>query len=352
MGHVIPNLAVIEECNKNSRKHQILYIGSKNGPEKEAIVKYIAKNDLKNIEYEGIVCGKLRRYFSLENFLDFFKVPVGVIQSFVMVLKFKPEIVFGKGGFVSVHVFLGAFLVKLLLRRKIFIIAHESDVTPGLGTKICAKFSDKVLLSFEESKKFLEKGEVIGNPVRGEVLRGNTENGLRLCGFNKFKPVILVMGGSLGAMQINSLVWDGLDALLKKYQVVHIVGKGNLKFGLHKVGYKQFELLFDELRDIYSACDVVVSRGGANSLTEIAALQKKAVIIPLGTLSSRGDQLVNAKVCAGLYGWQVLSGDITSTQFLMAIEMAEKSSFPKDLEVPHKKASKAIFDILFNLTSG
>lgn len=316
------------------------------------MAKYVAKNDLKNVEYREITCGKMRRYFSFQNFVDFFKVPVGVVQAFMMVLRFRPEIVFGKGGHVSAHVIIGTFFVRLFLRRKIFVIAHESDVTPGLGNRICAKFADKVLLSFEESKKNIGKGEVIGNPVRGEILRGTAENGYKLCGFNKFKPVILVMGGSLGAMQINSLVWDGLDSLLKKYQVVHIVGKGNLKFGLHRNGYKQFELLFDELKDVYSICDVVVSRGGANSLSEIAALGKRAVVVPLGTLSSRGDQIVNARVCAGLYGWQVLSGEITLAQFLMAIEMAEKSSFPVDLEIPHKKASKVIFDLLFNLTAG
>jgi len=296
-------LAVIEEFIKNSRKNEILYVGSKNGPEKEAVLKFAAKMDFKNLEFKGITCGKLRRYFSFENFVDAFRVPLGFFQSLGIIRKFRPEVVFSKGGYVSVPVVLAARVLRVP------VLAHESDVVPGLATRISAKVADKVLLSFEESKKyfklddkFKDKFIVTGNPIRSEILKGVKEKGLKLCGFHKFKPVVLVMGGSLGAMQVNNIVWNCLPELLKKYQIVHITGKGNLKFGLNKEGYKQFELLFDELKDVYAACDLIVTRGGANALAEVAALEKRAVVIPLGTASSRGDQIINAKFCSEKYG--------------------------------------------------
>lgn len=353
LGHTIPNLAVIEEFIKNSKKHHILYIGSRGGPEKEAVVKFAAKLDFHHLEYKEITCGKLRRYFSWQNFIDAFKVPIGFFQALRIIGVFKPEIVFSKGGYVAVPV---VFAAKIL---GIPVFVHESDVVPGLGNRICASVADKILLSFEESKKYFKNSEnardsnnkvakfqVTGNPVRSEILKGAREKGMKLCGFYKFKPVVLIMGGSLGAMQINKLVWDNLDSLLKKYQIAHIVGKGNLKFGLSKEGYKQFELLFDELKDVYAACDLIVSRGGANSLAEIAALGRNAVVIPLGTAGSRGDQLVNAKVCAKKYGWQVLYGDVTSEQFSLAIELALKSGQQKAVRSKSSTASKAIFELI------
>ena len=290
LGHVVPNLAVIEEFIKRSRKHEILYIGAKNGPEKEAVNKFAQKNALKNLQVREIICGKLRRYFSFKNFIDAFKVPIGIIQSVRIINKFKPHIVFSKGGFVGVHVVVGCALVnfknKIFKREaygemKIHIFIHESDVEMGLSNKISCRFADKIFVSFEETKRYFGKRSVktrrdrivvSGNPIRAEILKGSKENGLKLCGFHRFKPVILVMGGSLGSMQVNKLTWNNLDKLLGKFQVAHIVGKGNLDFGLKKQGYKQFELLFDELKDVYAASDVVVSRGGANSLAEIASL--------------------------------------------------------------------------------
>jgi len=366
LGHVVPNLAVIEEFIKRSRKHEILYIGAKNGPEKEAVNKFAQKNALKNLQVREIICGKLRRYFSFKNFIDAFKVPIGIIQSVRIINKFKPHIVFSKGGFVGVHVVVGCALVnfknKIFKREaygemKIHIFIHESDVEMGLSNKISCRFADKIFVSFEETKRYFGKRSVktrrdrivvSGNPIRAEILKGSKENGLKLCGFHRFKPVILVMGGSLGSMQVNKLTWNNLDKLLGKFQVAHIVGKGNLDFGLKKQGYKQFELLFDELKDVYAASDVVVSRGGANSLAEIASLEKMAVIIPLNTVSSRGDQITNAKVCAEEYGWQVLYSDVSDEQFLRAIDFASSEKF-KGGNILHKKASKIIVDLMMEI---
>jgi len=349
LGHVVPNLAVIEELYKRSRKHHVLYIGENGGKEKEAVKKFD-----KSIIVKEIICGKLRRYFSFKNVVDFFKVPVGFLQSFDIIARFNPDVIFSKGGYVSVPPILAAgfinFFRGIVGREKIMMIIHESDAVPGLATKIGAGFAEKILVSFEETRKYFDKNLkpiVTGNPVRSEIFKGKKEAGLKICGFNRFKPVILAMGGSLGAQQVNNLVWNNLDILLKKCQVVHITGKGNLNFGINKTGYKQFELLFNELKDVYSASDLIISRGGANSLAEIASLQKKAVIIPLGTNSSRGDQLVNAKICGEKYGWQILFDDISNEQFLRAIDIALKNDFGSE-ENLHKSATKTIVDLFYS----
>jgi UDP-N-acetylglucosamine--N-acetylmuramyl-(pentapeptide) pyrophosphoryl-undecaprenol N-acetylglucosamine transferase len=355
LGHVTPNLAVIEEFIKRSRKHELLYIGAKKGVEKDAVLRFALDLDLKKFEYKAVSSGKLRRYFSFQNFVDVFKVMFGVCHAVRVIRKFNPHVVFSKGGFVSVPVVVGTawinFWRRLFGRERIHIFVHESDVTPGLANKIGSKFADKIFVSFEKSRDGFgsssRKGlvEVVGNPVRRGVLKGSVEDGRKLCGFHKFGNVLLVMGGSQGAKQINELVWDNLDKILKKWQVVHIVGKGNLKFGLKKQGYKQFELLYDELKDVYAIASVVVSRGGANSLAELAALGKKAVIVPLGLEASRGDQIVNAKVCGEEYGWQVLLGKVGDEQFLRAIELAGEEEF-KGGDVKHGEAAKNIVDEL------
>jgi len=344
-------LAVIEEfIRQHGRKNKIVYVGARGGVERDALEKFIERRRIGRLEIREITCGKLRRYFSFKNFIDFFKVPFGIAQSFFIVLGFKPEVVFSKGGFVAVPVVIGARLAGLFLRGRITIVIHESDVVPGLANRISAKFADKIFVSFEESVKFfhgraLGRVTVTGNPVRREIFGGVRDVGLKLCGFNRFKNVIFAMGGSQGALQINNLVWNNLDEILKKYQVVHIVGKGNFNIGVKKAGYKQFELLFGELKDVYACSSIVVSRGGANSLAEISALNKKAVIIPLGTETSRGDQIKNSKVCAEKYGWHALYGDVTGEQFLRAIDIANRSDASSE-KSPHKGAAKEIAEKL------
>ena len=328
-------------------------------------MRFIATNNLRGLEYKGIFAGKMRRYFSFQNFLDVFKVGIGFWQAVFIVRKFDPNVVFSKGGFVALPVVMACAWINFWRRvlrmvsqsgqAHIAIVIHESDVVPGLSNRIAARFADKILVSFEKTRNAFRghwlgagrghKVEVVGNPVRSFLFKGEIGRGLKLCGFNIFKPVVLVMGGSQGAHQINNLVWGNLDELLKKWQIVHIAGKGNVQFGLKKIGYKQFDLLFDELKDVYATCDVVVSRGGANSLSEIAALGKKAVIIPLGLAGSRGDQIVNARVCAEEYGWQVLYDKITNEQFLRAIELASEEKFKGD-GLNHKKSSGKIVDLI------
>lgn len=296
----------------------LLYIGSKDGVEKAMVEKI-------GIMYRGVSCGKFRRYFSFKNFIDIFKVPIGIFQAQKILREFKPDVVFSKGGFVSVPVVIAAGLLGVP------VILHESDVVPGLANRICARYAKKICISFEESKAYLLKygSRVVltGNPVRKSILNGDAEVGYKFTGFDKFRPVVLIMGGSQGALQINELVRAGLDELLKKFQIVHVRGRGNLDISLHKNGYAQYEYLDEQLKDIYAMCELIVTRSGANSLAEIALLKKKALIIPLGTAASRGDQIENAKIFARKFGWGMMTGDILREDFIKAVELAYHNQF-------------------------
>jgi UDP-N-acetylglucosamine--N-acetylmuramyl-(pentapeptide) pyrophosphoryl-undecaprenol N-acetylglucosamine transferase len=238
--------------------------------------------------------------------------------------KFKPEVVFSKGGYVGLPVTLAG------AKLKIPVIVHESDVIPGLANKIAFRFADKICISFEETKKFIaerywQKIILTGNPVRKSLLGGDQNKAYKITGFDKHRPVILVMGGSQGAMQINNLVDASLSELLKKFQIIHIRGRGNLDISLHKKGYIQYEYVDENLKDFYALSELVVSRGGANSLSEIAFLKKKALVIPLGTAGSRGDQIENAKVFTRKFGWGMLTEKVGSEEFVKAVELAYKN---------------------------
>ncbi|MFC1616118.1 undecaprenyldiphospho-muramoylpentapeptide beta-N-acetylglucosaminyltransferase [Patescibacteria group bacterium] len=339
-------MAVIEELrrreNEGALHHggqgervDILYIGSKRGMEKKMIKKI-------DVRFEGISCGKLRRYFSWENFKDFFRVPVGFFQAIGILRKYNPEVVFSKGGFVGVPVVMAAWVLRIP------VVVHESDMEPGLANKISFRFANKICLSFEESKKFLKKSwkkkaEVTGTPIRKSIMDGDEDKGRKFCGFDKYRPVVLVMGGSLGAQQINELVRGSLDELLKKFQIVHICGKGKLDMGIHKKGYKQFEYLNKELADVYSITELIISRAGANSLAEIAVLGKRAVIIPLGMEGSRGEQIDNARSYSKKYAWSILNGEIASEDFVKAVEMAYKNKVNK---VKMENGVENVIDVL------
>ena len=329
-------MAVTEELKKH-KDVELLYIGSINGIEQNLIEKV-------SVKYNGIYCGKFRRYFSFQNFIDPFKIPIGIIQAYSILKKFQADVVFSKGGFVSVPVVVAAKLLKIP------IILHESDAIPGLANRICFKFANKICLGLEESKKYIgasaRKIIVTGNPIRSFLKDGDKQIGYKLTGLNKFRPVILVMGGSQGALQVNNLVGKSLDELLKRFQIVHIRGRGNLDIGLHKTGYIQYEFLDEYLPHVYAIADLVVSRGGANSLAEIAYLKKKALIIPLGTNVSRGDQIENAKLFSRKFGWNVLFEDVSREDFINAIEKAFKEHVK--LGVVGKNGAGAIANLILN----
>lgn len=282
-GHVMPNIALIPGLKKLG--YDIIYIGSKNGIEKDIIKK-------EGIKYFGISSGKLRRYVDLKNLSDPFKVIKGILDAYVIIKKEKPNIVFSKGGFVSVPVVMAAHM------NKVPVIAHESDMTPGLANRISAPYCTKICVTFPESLAGIKEGKGIltGTPIRTGILNGDPCEGKKICGFADEKPVILVMGGSQGSRIINENLRSCIYELLKTYNVIHICGKNNVDESLSKLGgYKQFEFAGDNLKHLFAAADLIVSRAGANSIFEILALKKPNLLIPLSKRSSRGDQILNAK---------------------------------------------------------
>lgn len=281
-GHVTPNIALIPGLKRMG--YEIRYIGSYDGIEKKLI------EDI-GIPYTGISSGKLRRYMSAKNFTDPFRVLKGYSEAKSFMKSYRPDVVFSKGGFVSVPVVLAA------KKYKIPVIIHESDMTPGLANKLSIPSATKVCHNFPETAEYLPKGKAVltGSPIRAELLKGDSEKGLAMCGFKNDKPVIMVIGGSLGAVAVNNAVREALPELLKSFHIVHLCGKGKMDSSLENTeGYKQFEYIKDELKDLFAMSDIIISRAGANAICEISALKKPSILIPLSANASRGDQILNA----------------------------------------------------------
>ncbi|WP_261305774.1 undecaprenyldiphospho-muramoylpentapeptide beta-N-acetylglucosaminyltransferase [Paenibacillus andongensis] len=282
-GHVTPNIALMHKLAQLG--WEIKYIGSATGIEKDIIER-------EGVPFYAISSGKLRRYFDLKNFKDPFKVMKGVYESYRLLRRLKPAIVFSKGGFVSVPVVLGSRM------NKIPVIIHESDITPGLANKISIPFATKVCVTFPESLQHVQrdKAELTGLPIREHILSGKASRAYQLCDFHSQKPVILVMGGSLGSQVINQAVRGNLERLLAQFQIVHLCGKGNIASEFANTrGYKQFEYLNEELPDVLAMTDLVISRAGATSIYEFLVMEKPMLLIPLSLQASRGDQLLNAE---------------------------------------------------------
>ncbi|MCM1193663.1 MAG: undecaprenyldiphospho-muramoylpentapeptide beta-N-acetylglucosaminyltransferase [Butyrivibrio sp.] len=282
-GHVTPNIALLPALKKAG--YEITYIGSRDGIEKKLISDF-------DIPYVGISAGKFRRYFDLKNFTDPFRVIKGFSEAKKFLKEYMPDIVFSKGGFVSVPVVRAAAVLKIPC------IIHESDMTPGLANKLCISAAEKVCCNFPETLKLLpaEKAVLTGSPIRTELSQGNKIQGLNMCGFSANKPVIMVIGGSLGAANVNKAVREALPRLLEDFQVVHLCGKDKVdNLLLNTPGYKQFEYVKAELKDLFAMADLVISRAGANAICELLALKKPNILIPLPATSSRGDQLLNAR---------------------------------------------------------
>ena len=281
-GHVTPNIALLPKLKELD--YDIHYIGSYDGIEKKLIEDF-------EIPYYGISTGKFRRYFDPKNFSDPFRVVKGYSQARKLLKQIKPDVVFSKGGFVSVPV------VRAAASLKIPCIIHESDMTPGLANKLCIPVAEQVCCNFPETLSHLPEGKAVltGSPIREELAKGNKLAALDLCGFTANKPVVMVIGGSLGAANVNKAVRDALPKLLEDFQVVHICGKDKVdNLLLTTEGYKQFEYVKGELKDIFAMADVVISRAGANAICELLALKKPNILIPLKA-GSRGDQILNAQ---------------------------------------------------------
>ena len=282
-GHVTPNIALFPKLKNMG--YDIHYIGSYEGIEKRLIEDY-------RIPYYGIATGKFRRYFDLKNFSDPFRVIKGYLEAKKILKTLKPDVLLSKGGFVSVPV------VRAAAALKIPCIIHESDMTPGLANSLCIPIAKKVCCNFPETIQSLpaEKAVLTGSPIRAELGKGSKERGLELCGFHASKPVIMVIGGSLGAAGINKLIREALPKLLEDFQIVHVCGKEKIdNLLLNTKGYKQFEYVKEDLKDLFAMADIVVSRAGANAICELLALKKPSLLIPLPANASRGDQILNAK---------------------------------------------------------
>ena len=281
-GHVTPNIALLPKLKELG--YDVHYIGSYNGIEKTLI-------EACGIPYYGISSGKLRRYFDLKNFSDPFKVLKGFSEASKLLKKLKPNVVFSKGGFVSVPVVIAA------KQHRIPVIIHESDMTPGLANKLSIPSASKVCCNFPETMEHLPKGKAVlsGSPIRQELLTGSRQKALQFTGLSGTKPVLLIIGGSLGSVVVNEAVRSVLPKLLKKFEIIHLCGKGKLDQTLTAMnGYVQYEYISDELKDLFALSDIVISRAGANSICEFLALRKPALLIPLSAAASRGDQILNA----------------------------------------------------------
>lgn len=309
-GHVIPHLALLEDLK--TAFQEIYYIGSLNGIEK-SIIENAA------ISYYGITTVKLKRKFSLSNLAIPLKLIKGIREAEKILKKLEPNIVFSKGGFVSVPVVMAA------KRLKIPVVLHESDITIGLANKICVRFSKKVLTTFESTAKTIKKnkGVFTGAPIRPKLYKGSKERGLKQLSFEETKPVVLVIGGSSGAVVINEILRKNLDRL-NNFNIAHITGKGNNKKELESGNYRQIEFT-ESIEDIFAAADLIVSRAGSNAITEFLALKKPALLIPLPKGISRGDQVLNAGYFENKgYSLVLQQADLTGNNFTNKINELER----------------------------
>jgi UDP-N-acetylglucosamine--N-acetylmuramyl-(pentapeptide) pyrophosphoryl-undecaprenol N-acetylglucosamine transferase len=314
-GHVTPHLAILPMLME--RGWDISYIGSFDGIERSLI-------EPMGIPYYPIETGKLRRYFDIKNFTDPFRVIKGTFQAMKAFQKLKPNVVFSKGGFVSLPVTVAA------KSKGVPVILHESDYTPGLANRLAMPFAAVVCSSFPETQNYIKKGKVIytGNPIREELLKGDKEKGKRICGFDNNKETVLVIGGSFGAENINRRIREVLKDLTDKFNVIHICGKGNVHGELTEEGYRQFDYVKEELPHLFALADYIVSRSGANTIFEILALKKPNILIPLSK-GSRGDQILNAKSFKNQGFSMVIPDD----------ELTGLKLFGKLQELKHKKTT-------------
>ena len=283
MGHVTPHLALIPILRDEG--YEIHYIGTRDGMEADKI------RSVPGVTYHAVKSGKLRRYFSWQNFTDPFRVIAGAFQAARVIGKVKPGVVFSKGGFVAVPVVIGAWL------HRVPVLCHESDLTPGLANKLCKPFATRMVTTFPECAQALgRKAECAGTAMRPELFRGTREKGLRLLGFDGSKPVLMMMGGSSGAQSVNKALRDALPQLLPDFDIAHLCGRGNLDESLNGTpGYAQIEFLDEDLPDALAATDLVLSRAGSNALMEFQALDKPMLLVPYPKGASRGDQILNAQ---------------------------------------------------------
>lgn len=338
-GHVTPSFPLIDACLKAG--WQVSYVGSYHGIESRLVPR-------QNIPYYPIRTGKLRRYFSWQNFIDPFNLLIGFCQAFFYCLKVKPQVIFSKGGFVSFPVVLAAWV------NRIPVIAHESDLTPGLANRLAYPFIKTQCVTFEAGLAYFKdkpKARYTGTPIRAHLLQGDAEQGRALCGFDNTRPILLIMGGGQGAGPINDVVRAALPQLLTHYQVIHLCGEGKIDPALQtQPGYKQIEYAHEALADLFACAHLVISRAGANALYELLALRKPHLLIPLSQGASRGDQVSNARHFESAGMSAVLSEvAITPEKLLASLSALEKKYHAYETQlkaVALPQSTPLIFDLL------
>lgn len=309
-GHVIPTIPIIKRLQEDGLA--ITFIGSSSGLE-EGLLEGL------NLDFYAITTGKLRRYFSIENFLDAFRVLIGIKQAFQLIRRLKPVVVFSKGGFVAFPVVFAAWL------NRVPVVVHESDLTPGLANRLCLPFVKSLCLNFAETQVRAKHALVTGTAVRADLLQGSKSRGRAFLGIDADQSVLVVVGGSLGAVAINRVVRETLPELCEKHFVVHVCGRDQTDSSIEQSNYAQFEFIGEEWGDVLATAELVISRSGANALYELLALRKLNILIPLTLRASRGDQIENAKM-AEMHGWSFVVPEetLTSESLLQAIEFVER----------------------------
>ncbi|MCR5046623.1 MAG: undecaprenyldiphospho-muramoylpentapeptide beta-N-acetylglucosaminyltransferase [Treponema sp.] len=363
-GHIYPGLAVADSLRQKfldaGKEVKIIWIGSLLKMDNEIVQKAAGQDGRASVDkFYGIPSGKLRRYFSFKNFIDLFKVFFGFVCAFFILLKTRPSFLFSKGGFVSVPPCVAAKLLGIK------VYTHECDFTPGLATRINSRFATKVLLSYDETREFFTSGVtskflVTGNPIRPVFYTAEKKRGLEFLGIEKkSKPLLLVMGGSLGAAQINELLWKNLSWLCQKFIIVHQTGQKNeslLPVDLspeEKAAYHPYAFIYSQMPDVIAAADIVISRAGANSIWECAVLAKPMILIPLEGAGTRGDQVDNAEYFEKRGAALVLTKN-TMTENSLQSALSSMSSAEKRKRfsdacksmMPSKRPSEKIADIL------
>ena len=335
-GHVMPNLALIDELKG---KYEIYYLGSLNGIEKSLLSNYPF------VKYYAIETTKLKRKLCFDNFLIPFKLIKGINQAKRILKKIKPDIIFSKGGFVSVPTCLAGKSLKIP------IICHESDLSIGLANKIISRTALFTCCSFKKTSREIKNGVFTGTPIRKQLLTGDREKIINKYNLNRNKPTLLVVGGSLGAKALNNIVYECAKDLTKKYNIIHIVGKGN-KCNLQFNNYYQFEFV-DNIGDFYAASDIILSRAGSNAINEMLTLCKPMLLIPLPKTESRGDQIENAKYFKNQGFCEVLyQEDLNCKLFLSEINKLYKNRdlyIKKMQNIETKNATKIICDLIKNV---
>lgn len=370
-GHIYPGLAVADElksiAKKNNKELEIFWIGCSKGMDKQIVEKATGPDSRPSADrFFGIPSGKLRRYFSFKNFSDLFRIMGGFFKAYHILRKYKPCLLFSKGGFVSVPPCLAARFLKIP------VYTHECDFTLGLANRINFKSAKTMFVSYEETKNRIPSVNqnrviVTGNPVRPVFYNTNADNGLKflgLSGENLKKPVLLVLGGSSGARQINELVFENIDYLCQNFIVVHQTGLVNSNENKseelkekYKGNYKPYNFIYEQMPDVLSAADIILSRAGANSIWEAAVLYKPMILIPLCGNGTRGDQVDNAEFFARKDAAKVLLGKDADNEHLIAvlnqfIDKETRQNYSKAVKslLPEKKPAQYIAELIYGGT--